>query len=423
MLIPFETTMNTRSNDRILRAPARRAKVVRDAFRLLLQRTEQRVAAGVRSPKTLHMHERHVAYLLERLPGRTPLERLTPARIAQVLEHERRGRRRPLKPNTLRKRACTLSMALELARGRAPRLPEIPFRYEPRGEHLPDFASYAKLRDALPLERRLWFVAAAWTGQRASDVEAMVREDLDLADRQVLIRSTKTKRPPRWFHAAPELLRELGDHWRQLPAGAKLVPAWPNASVQLAKVARRLGLPRISPQRLRHTFFTWYVHANGFTPELLELGGWRTLTIPALVYAHAAPKRLEQQIERMHRLVVRPRRAARKVSRPKGAKPEPTTAGAVPVGVGSAAGATAADPALPTTAMSDVCRATAAFRADSTSSKKSPSVGPAGFEPAAYGLKVVLARSADLVGSRGESHENEGQEGRRTTALAARQRP
>jgi integrase len=428
MLFPlFNTENNTVNDGTILPPRPRRPKVVRDAFRLLLHRTKQRVAAGERSPATLNMQQRHVKYLLKRLPGSTPLERVTTARIASVLAREARGRRRPLCNNTLRKRASTLSQALELARGRAPRLPEIPYRYEPRVEHLPDYASYARLRDALPAERRLWFVLAAWTGQRESDVERMRREDLDLVEEQVLIRSTKTKRAPSWFHAAPELLRELGDHWRTLPAGAKLVPAWPNASWYLSRKSKRLGLPLITSQRLRHTFFTWYVHANGFTPELLELGGWKDLTIPARVYAHAAPKRLQQQIERMHRMVVRPRRAARKVSRKR--EPEPVRVGAVPDRIGPELRLTAPapDPAHSAQARSDQDAATTSAEAAilAVPAKVSP-VGPAGFEPAARGLKVSPGAphpdlvNAGRVGSPGESHANKAGTSRCTTSVASR---
>jgi integrase len=421
MLTPLPT--NIVNDETILRAPTRRPKVVRDAFRLLLHRTAQRVHAGVRAQGTLDMQRAHVAYLLERLPGSTPLERVTTARIAHVLEREARGRRRPLSTNTLRKRASTLSQALELARGRAPRLPEIPYRYQPRVEHLPDYASYARLRDSLPVERRLWFVLAAWTGQRESDVEKMRREDLDLAEQQVLIRSTKTKRRPRWFHAAPELLRELGDHWRALPPGEKLVPAWPNASHYLSQRSRSLGLPRITSQRLRHTFFTWYVHANGFTPELLELGGWKDLTIPARVYAHAAPKRLQQQIERMHRLVVRPRRAARKSS-PK-AKPEPGQIGAVPNLVRPAGGPTPAGPgsAHDGHVVNEQTRGGATSSAGILAPAVAPNaVGPAGIEPATRGLKVWSASEMNgrVVGSRGESHANETGTDRRPTSVASR---
>jgi hypothetical protein len=206
-------------------------------------------------------------------------------------------------------------------------MPEIPHRYVPRIEHLPDFAAYERLRDELPAHRRLWFVAAVWTGQRSSDVERMVREDLDVAGRSVMIRSTKTKQPRRRFHAAPQLVAELADHWRQLEPGAKLVTSWPHAHSDLTYLSKRLELPRITPQRLRHTFFSWFVGANGFTAELLELGGWRDLTIPSLVYAHAAPTRLREQIERMDELIVG-RRAPHKISR-KGER-EPATPGAVP---------------------------------------------------------------------------------------------
>jgi len=355
------------------------------------------VKAGVRSPATLAMQRKHVKYLLERLPARTPLEQLTPRRLARVLELEGEGRKRRLSACTLRKRASTLRQALTLARGRRPRLPEIPYRYEPRAEHLEDFASYRRLRDALLPHRRLWFVVAAWTGQRLIDVEGMVREDLDLAGGAVLIRSTKTRRPARRFHAAPELLRELADHWRQLRPGQKLLPAWPNVARDLARKSLRLGLPRITPQRLRHTFFTWYVAANGFTPELLELGGWKDLTIPARVYAHAAPKRLRQQIERTHRMVVR-RRCSPKISRAS-EKPEPNAIGDGAECIGAAGAPT---PAAPEPAHDDhACREQEGIvdRFFETGL-----VGPAGIEPATRGLKVPLpdAHARSAVGDHGE---------------------
>jgi len=280
------------------------------------------------------MQQQHVEYLLERLPGRTPLDQVDARRIARVLELEAGGRRRRLSGGTLRKRASTLRQALKLARGRAPAFPEIPYNYTPSTQHLPDFDAYQKLRDALPLERRLWFVVATWTGQRAADVERMTRDDLNVDAGWVRIRSSKTRRfVGVRFAAAPELLRELGAHWRDLPAGAKLVPAWPHVSSQLSRLSERLELPRTTAHRLRHTFFTWFIQSNGFTAELLELGGWKDLTIPARVYAHAAPVRLQEQIGRLHRLVVL-RLAPQKVSRMR--EPEPTTVDAVSKEVGPA---------------------------------------------------------------------------------------
>lgn len=300
-----------------LPAPARgRAFHVGDAFRLLLRRTERRVEGGTRSPATLEMQRQHVRYLLERIGGETPIARLTPARIARLLEAERQGRRpgKPLSGGTLRKRAYTLSQALELARGRPPRLPEIPYVYEPRTRFMETFDDYERLRDRLSERRRLWFVLATWTGQRRGDVERMVKEDLDPRGLEpwVAVRSRKTRGGRVKIHASPELVRELGAWWEQLAAGAKLVEAWPHANSDLRYHCQRLGLQRFSTHSLRHTFFTWYVAANGFTAELLEIGGWKDLRIPALVYAHALPVRFRDQIERTVAVATSLRRGPRK---------------------------------------------------------------------------------------------------------------
>jgi integrase len=378
-----------------LTAPSRgRAKDVRDAFRLLLHRTAGRVIAGTRSPGTLHMQRVHAEYFTELLGARTPLERLDARRLARALAIAGRGRReyaggrRRLSGGTLRKYASTLRQTLLLARGRAPKLPELPYRYRPNTEHLPDFAAYQRLRDALPAHRRLWLVVAVWTGQRLADVERMRREDLDVDAGWVRIRSTKTKRPAQRFAAAPELLRELADHWRALPPGAKLVPAWSHVSSQLARLSERLQLPRTTAHRLRHTFFSWFVGANGFTPELLELGGWKDLTIPALVYAHVAPVRLAEQMQRTHQLVVE-RRSPQRISRER--EPEPLSSAAVAKESGAAG--------LPGPAAPDTCPEgppTGSGWDRSLPAGGGEVVGPAGIEPATRGLKVRLV--PDSVG-------------------------
>jgi len=307
--------------------PPRRPKALADALTLVLDETRRRVEAGVRSAGTLSMHEAHARYLLERIGPTFPLARLTERKVEAVLEEEARGRRklsdgsvRALSGGTMRKRACTLRRALILSHRkgwlrRVPEFPDIPYRYRPAGEHLPSYASYARLRDALPPHRRLWLVLAVWTGQRFADVERMRREDFKADYHAVRLRSTKTYVGPRWFHAPPELVKELADHWRALPDGAKLVEAWPHVSSQLTRLSARLQLPRTTAQRLRHTFYTWYVAANGFNAELLEHGGWKDMTVPSRVYAHAAPKRLQEQIERTHAMVVGSRRSPRKASR------------------------------------------------------------------------------------------------------------
>ncbi len=361
-----------------LSAPAeKRAKTARDAFGLLLQRTARRVEGGTRSPATLAMQRQHARYLLERIGAHTPVDQLTPRRIAKLLEKEQAGRRWKLSGNTLRKRASTLSQALELVRGRPPRLPEIPYEYRPQVSYLEDLHAYERLRDALTPEQRLWFVVAIWTGQRCSDVERMVKEDFDPTLPFVVVRSTKTgQRTGVRIHASAELVRELRAHWEQLPTGAKLVPAWPHANTSLRRACDRLEMPRLSTKGLRHTFFTWYVAANGFTAELLAIGGWKDLQMPARVYAHALPVRFRSQIDRTFAVAKSLRLGPRKVSSPEfsgkrsGAEGVASTSGPVTRPEGLAHG-TGLDP---------------------TSARKRRRVGPAGIEPATNGLKVRVGR-------------------------------
>lgn len=374
-----------------LSAPAKnRAKTARDAFRLLLQRTEKRVAGGTRSPATLAMQEQHARYLLERIGAGTPVNDLTPRRIARLLETEAKGRRRrPLSGNTLRKRASTLSQALELARGRAPKLPEIPYAYRPQVAFLEDLHAYERLRDALTPAQRLWFVAAVWTGQRCSDVDRMVKEDFDPHVPFITVRSTKTgQRRGVRIHASAELVRELREHWLQLPAGAKLVPAWPHANTTLRRACERLGLPRLSTKGLRHTFFTWYVAANGFTAELLAIGGWKDLTMPARVYAHALPVRFRSQIDRTFAMAKSLRLGPHKSLAKAKAGPKSSRDGATELGADA-----------PGRASAPVTRPEGLAHGDGLD-PRSPRlrqqtrrlVGPVGIEPTTNGLKVRVGR-------------------------------
>jgi len=403
-----------------------------DALKLVLSETRRRVEAGARSHGTLAMHRQHARYLLERA-GTLPLARLTERKVEAVLEAEARGRRkrkdgsvRALSGGTVRKRAGTLRRALELSQRRGwlrevPRFPDVPYRYQPATEHLADFHAYARVRDALEGDRRLWFVVAVWTGQRASDVERMRREDFNADLGAVRIRSTKTKRAGRWFHAAPELVRELEAHWRALPPGAKLVPPWPHVSSQLTTLSRNLGMPRITAQRLRHSFFTWYVAANGFSAELLELGGWKDMTVPSLVYAHAAPKRLKEQIERTHRLLMGPRRPPRKVSQ----QGEP----AIVANDGGGTSASTLVPPKPARASQTSTRGTGVPRGQpptpvilSPGSRANPRVGVERIELSTNGLRVRPCPSVPslLPGSpvlaRSQTHGEEPRSPARTSA-------
>lgn len=309
----------------------------------LLADTARRVRAGVRSPATLAMQAQHVRYWLERLPRALPLVKLTAARLEKVVDLEAAGRRvrrdgetRPLSGGTVRKRLSTLRRALVLCKRKGrlfalPEFPEVLYVYVPSKGRLQAYGDYLRLLAALPQTRQEWTALAVWSGQRRSDVERDTREDFDpdAVDEAgapapwIVVRSWKTRRRDGVrIAAAPELVRVLAPRWRTLRPGQPLVEPWPHASSQLGDTCVRIGLPRLSAQSMRHTFFTWYVAGNGFSPELLEIGGWSSLKIPSLVYAHAQPARFREQIERTALQALGPRRAP-KASRKRVGTPRP----------------------------------------------------------------------------------------------------
>lgn len=286
----------------------------------LLAHTRRRVAGGIRSAGTLAMQVQHVSYLLERLPGDLPIADLSAELIEAFADSETEGRRgRPLSAGTLLKRLSTLRQALKRQRRRRrlevlPDFPEIEYRYEPDQRHLRAYDDYKEISLALPQERAEWFALAVWTGQRHSDVERMTKDDFDPTARPpwVRVRSWKTRRRVGIrVPAAPEIVRVFAAKWRRLKAGAPLVAPWPYASSALTKICRRIGRPPIAANTCRHTFFTWAVAGNGFTAELIQLGGWTDLKMLSQVYAHALPVRFGATIVRLVDAAGAPRRPPR----------------------------------------------------------------------------------------------------------------
>jgi integrase len=379
-----------------------------DAFSLLIAHTKTRVTAGVRSPATLAMQLQHVRYFSERLGPAFPLEELTAPVLEELASTEGMGRRvradgqtRPLSGGTVRKRLSTLHRALRLSCRNGwievlPEFPEVLYVYKPSKGHLPTLAEYRRLFLALPAHRREWLALAVWTGQRHSDVERMVREDFDpRAPTWVRVRSWKTRRfDGIKIAAAAELVRVLRTRWLLLSPGARLVEPWPHASSQLGDTCARIGLPRLTAQSMRHTFFTWYVAANGFTPELLELGGWSSLKIPSLVYAHARPARFRAQIARTALAAQGPRRRPRKASRKRAGNPLPSKSD----GCGAAAAETAAAPVNlprrdPKAGSQRTSREPTPQRVATGAAKD---VGAGGIEPPTNGLRVALPDSSTV---------------------------
>ena len=387
---------------------------------MLVVRTRRRVAAGVLSAGTLEMQLQHVRYLLERLTPDLPIAAIDSETLEQLVAVEEKGRRvlangqtRQLSGGTVRKRLSTLRQALDLqvhrgALEKLPIFPEVPYLYRPSRARLYDHSDYLRLLLALPRARAEWLALAVWSGQRHSDVERMRREDFDphAVDAAgapapwIIVRSWKTRRYDGIrIAAAPEIVRMLAHRWEQLRGGAPLVEPWPHASGQIGDVCERIGLPRLSAHSMRHTFFTWYVAANGFTPELLELGGWSTLAMPAKVYAHAIPARFAEQIARTAIAAMGPRRPPQRI-------PVPSRDGAGPPTGGTVGGPMTTRGRDPLVVDPNGELASPGYSADRKDTAPKPqvavssrSVGAERIELSTNGLRVCLCVCALTVGS------------------------
>lgn len=361
-----------------------------EAFDALLAELQDRVSSGVRSRATLAMNELHVRYILERIPGDMPVDQVDAGVVAQLAATERGGRRiradgkaKQLHPSTVKKRLSTLRRALVIQKriGTIPRLPEFPeilTSYKPDTKYLRSYGEAISLWYALPVDRARWFWLALWTGQHNSDVERMVKEDMDPrgAGRWVRIRNTKNRRTDGFRIACPEALgRFFHDHWLKLKPGQPLVKPWKHVSSQLPDVAERLGLPRYTAKSLRHTFFTWMISRVGITKAVMEIGGWSTYEMVVKVYGHALQPQFRDAVRALDKFVEGPRLPARSSEK----KVPP------PVPARTDGGGTS-DPATERT------------RTDGNigePKKTGKPVGAAGIEPATNGLRVHASPAPD----------------------------
>ena len=280
-----------------------------EALRARLEVFGQHVRDGGRAAATIRILRAHSDWLCERLGAETPIAELTPARL-EALAADRRAARpgRVISGRTMLKRLCTLRAALKLAhrRGQLERVPVFPVihaPWKPRPRIFHTVAQYRRLLDALPAHRAEWVALAFWTAMRASDVERATWGDLGelFSERPwILIRSTKTKRPPLRVPMPRELADLLRGKYRRLerelgrpPAAAEpLVLAWTNRGYMLPRAALSVGLPAMNGHDLRHSAIAVMIRRTGITRQAQEWGGWLDVKTMQDFYAHVLPARL-----------------------------------------------------------------------------------------------------------------------------------
>lgn len=276
----------------------------------LRERFRELVAAGLRSPATLAMHDEHAGWLLAYFGDKHPLAEIDEAALEAWAQDERAGRRmREVSNGTLRKRAATLRLALKLARrrnwiSRVPEFPELAHRYRPRRWHLRSADEYNALVAELPLERAEWVALATFSGQHPADVDRMrYGVDADPFGRTpwMLIRNTKNRRTEGQLVVMPTPLarvlrrrvERVGLRW-----GEPLVQAWSKDArcKQLRDAGVRAGIrDRVTATALRHTCGTWAAaKLRTLTVGLKDWMGHSSFEMLSRVYAHALPPALRE---------------------------------------------------------------------------------------------------------------------------------
>ena len=272
---------------------------VGDALQYLLDHGCHDVA-----PATSTMHAQKAGHLLrllgERDVGKLTLEMVQDYVQARLEENAHR--------ESVRKELCTLRRALQIAHDRKllrtdPRglIPRMRVRYTPKDRYLSE-QEFALLLAALPAHRRLWVAFAVYTGARASEVEAVCWEHVDLVRGQILILGTKTEKARRRvaIAAALRVLLEGVDEERRV---GSVVEPWGNVRRDLAEAIDRANrklqkeaveagarppepMRKVSPNDLRRTFASWLKQRGVDSMVVAKLLGHTTSRMVELVYGH-----------------------------------------------------------------------------------------------------------------------------------------
>jgi len=156
--------------------------------------------------------------------------------------------------------------------------------YVPRDRAL-SHAEYLAAYATLAPERRDYFQAFCGLGVRDSELYRMTPGDLDLLERRVHVRGTKTRGSKRWLHPNDELWDMLVRRAAQTADDQPLFPKWRNVRRALRGACTRANIEPVSPNDLRRTFATWQAEAG--VPETVtsQLLGHTSSAMVRRVYA------------------------------------------------------------------------------------------------------------------------------------------
>lgn len=145
--------------------------------------------------------------------------------------------------------------------------------------------------------RQLWLLLAVYAGARLSEVEGLHWADVDLAQRELRLRGSKTAGSFRIvllhtrLEAALKAVTLRGD--------GPVVETWGNVRRDLAAACKRVGVVRVTPNDLRRTFSSWLVQRGVSNFTVSRLLGHSTTKMVDRVYGHLSKQALREAIDKL----------------------------------------------------------------------------------------------------------------------------
>tara|TARA_R110002073_G_scaffold336458_3_gene533691 strand:- start:47930 stop:49132 length:1203 start_codon:yes stop_codon:yes gene_type:complete len=188
---------------------------------------------------------------------------------------------------SVHKELVTLRRALKEAQNRklffqdpAVVVPAFSAKYEPRDLFLTPSQLTGLLQELTP-RRALWVMVAVFAGLRASEVEGLQWEDVNLDTGWIRVRGTKTDGS---FRKVP-LLAQLRPWMEQFHNNeGKAVELWTNRRRDIHLACETANVPKVSANDLRRTFASWMKQTGVDSLTVAHMLGHSTTRMVELVY-------------------------------------------------------------------------------------------------------------------------------------------
>jgi len=211
---------------------------------------------------------------------------------AIVREYTERRRSEGVVDATIQKELSAFRQVLQLAqddgmfmRDVSAVMPKFSVPYKPRKRWLSK-VEFRFLRLYFDSPRALWLDLAVYTGGRYSEIEGLTWGDVDLTERKIHFRGTKTLGADRIIPIAEPLFAALQERRAtfQTPPSGPVVLHWLNVNRDLKVACTAGSIPPVTPNDLRRTFASWLKQRGVDSFTVATLLGHTTSKMVELTY-------------------------------------------------------------------------------------------------------------------------------------------